>query len=454
MNRSNVSSLPLTIPIGFSVAPSEYPVFIPIRLFIVLRWITIVGQILAVGGIYFILDYDLPLGPISTIIDLSMIVNTLMSLPNNAETRLTLRQIPYYLIYDLGQLTTILFITGGLNNPFCILILAPTAVAATILSARTVIMLCALAILSISFLAFSPYPLPWKENGIDHGLFLPFPFLLGIAFALIVATVFVAFYVWTMARKTSQLHKALTATQLALAKEQKISSLGALAAAAAHELGSPLSTIFLASQEILSNLPPNSPFLEDVQLLVSQSERCRDILMELSRNATHDHQVPYQTLPLSGIIELAARPHQTPNIQLSIYKKSPDPEPQMSITPDLIHGLGNVLQNAFQFANSTVRVTLQWNKDMTEAIIQDDGPGYPPALLPRLGEPYSSGRNTAKEGHQRKGGHLGLGLFIAQTLLSQRQGQVHFFNDDGACCLIRWPGILRARNPEAPKLAP
>jgi two-component system sensor histidine kinase RegB len=418
------------MPLSFSVASSQYPIFIPIRLFIILRWVAISGQLITLSGVYCLLGFDLPVGPVSTILGISMIVNVLMSRHTGSETRLALRQIPYYLIYDLGQLTAMLFLTGGLNNPFCILILAPTAIAAAILSGRTALALCALALLAIALLALSPYPLPWTNGG----FFLPQPFLLGMASALIIAILFITFYVWTVAREASQLTKALGATQLALAKEQKISSLGALAAAAAHELGSPLSTICVAAKEILSNLNPESPLWEDAQLLVSQSDRCRDILMKFSCPSNHDHPLPCQTLPLSAIIDLAARPHHIPSIQLAIRKDTPNPEPHLSLTPDLIHGLGNILQNAFQFAKSQVQVTVRWDDQALEAIIQDDGPGYPSSLLSRLGDPYLSGRQDPP-----KGSHLGLGLFIAQTLLSQRQGEIHFSNSAGACCLVRWP---------------
>lgn len=248
------------------------------------------------------------------------------------------------------------------------------------------------------------------------------------------------------ARKMKELSNTLKATQFALAKEQKVSSFGALAAAAAHELGSPLSTISLAAKEIVASLSSDSPLLEDAELIVSQGDRCRDILIDLSRSMKEDPSQSQETLPLSALIEHAGSPHKLPYIGLVIQKESPDPEPHFYVTPDLVHGLGNILQNAFQFATSTVRVTLRWNKDSIEAIIQDDGRGYPPAILPRLGEPQPSKHKD----ESRKGEYvgMGLGLFIAKTLLSQRQAQVHFYNDGGASCSIKWPGTMRVVNSE------
>jgi two-component system sensor histidine kinase RegB len=300
--------------------------------------------------------------------------------------------------------------------------------------------------LTFSLLTYYPFssPLFGLGNNAGEHVLLPLSPLLLIAVCVFIILMAFAIYAVIMSQKMHQLSSALNATQLALAKEQRISSFGALAAAAAHELGSPLSTISLAAKEIVSSLSPDSPLMEDVQLILSQGDRCRDILVELSRNMKEDPNKPQQALPLSAIIELAAQPHKLPHINLLINKETPDPEPQFNVTPDLIHGLGNILQNAFQFATSRVRVTLRWNKDSIEAIIQDDGRGYPPAILPRLGEPQSSEHKDPSRTGEYQG--MGLGLFIAKSLLSQRQADVHFYNDDGACCLIKWPGTMRVVN--------
>jgi two-component system sensor histidine kinase RegB len=302
--------------------------------------------------------------------------------------------------------------------------------------------------LNLLFLTYRPFlsPFSWVGKGGDQAVILPLAPLLFLGIAIIMVMLFFGFYLLTMSRHIRHLNNTLIATQLALAKEQKISAFGTLAAAAAHELGSPLSTISLAAKEIVSSLSANSPLMEDAQLIVSQGDRCRNILVELSRSIKEDPDQPQQSLPLSKLIERAAQPHKPPHITLTITKEAPDPEPHFYVTPDLLHGLGNVLQNAFQFATSTVRVTLRWDKDNIEAIIKDDGKGYPPAILSNLGNPQPSKR----EDETRKGKYvgLGLGLFIAKTLLSQRQGHVHFSNDEGAQCLIKWPRSIQAMDPE------
>jgi two-component system, sensor histidine kinase RegB len=299
----------------------------------------------------------------------------------------------------------------------------------------------------LSYLSF-PFSLPWKSALTGEVLVLPAPYLFGVALPLIFFILLLAFYILVISRKLNQANQTLMVTRLALAKEQKIATFGALAAAAAHELGSPLSTISLAAKDILSSLTPDSSLLEDTQLVISQTNRCRDILLELSQSISQDPNQPQKILPLSALIEFAAQPHKLPHISLIIKKEAPDPEPYFTVTPDLLHGLGNVLQNAFQFATAKVRVTLRWDNNKIEAVIQDDGRGYPLDVLPRLGEPKPSGSKDSTGEASRKGGHMGLGLFIAKTLLSQRQGEVHFSNDDGACCLIKWPSDMKVTNVE------
>jgi two-component system sensor histidine kinase RegB len=398
---------------------------------ITLRWVAIFGQIGTIAFVKFYLGYNIAIYLLSIAVVLSITVNFILHFQGTKEQTLETEQIPYYLIYDLGQLTTILFLTGGLNNPFSVLILAPVSIAAAILPRNAVALLCAMDVLAIAVLALSPYPLPWFEKGI----FLPPTLLLGHACALLIATFFISFYIWYVAHQAKQLSSALTITQLALAKEQRLASLGALAAAAAHELGSPLCTIAVAAKELLSALPLNSSLREDACLISDQTERCRLILQDLAKNFSQEHELPCQRLPLSALVELAAEPYKIPAIEFLINGPL-EKEPLLSTTPELMHALRNILQNAFHFAKSRVIITLDWSQGMIYLKIHDDGPGYPPSLISRLGEPYLFGRSdqdpTAKY-------HLGLGLFIALTLFSKLSARVTFSNDAGAVCLITLP---------------
>src|SRR5439155_9581631 len=227
-------------------------------------------------------------------------------------TRLGEREAAFFLGYDLLQLGLLLYLTGGLQNPFAILILAPVTVAATILSLRAVIALAVFAISIITLLALWHIPLPWR----DVPLLFPPELVLGLWTAMVLATVFIGGYTWSVAEEARRLRDAVAATQLALAREQRVSAVGALAAAAAHELGSPLATIAVVAKELVHDLPPDSPHAEDALLLLSQSERCREILAQLARQPEHDGGSPYTRLPISALVETAGAQHRHEGVKL------------------------------------------------------------------------------------------------------------------------------------------
>jgi two-component system sensor histidine kinase RegB len=243
-----------------------------------------------------------------------------------------------------------------------------------------------------------------------------------------------------VAEEARRMSNALAASQLALAREQQLAALGGLAAAAAHELGSPLGTIAVVSREIARELPADSPIREDVELLISETARCRDILAELSdRSGEDDRASPFARLPITGLVHAAAERHDDSRVSM-IVDAGPandpgdeSPEPVVVRRPEIVHGLGNVIQNAVQFARTAVEITTRWNAEIITVVIRDDGPGFPAGLLERLGEPYISMRADSR-------GHMGLGIFIARTLL-QRSGAGMVFGNDprgGASVTIMW----------------
>ena len=350
--------------------------------------------------------------------------------------RLDERAAAGFLAFDICQLAILLYLTGGLGNPFSFLLLAPVAVSATILSLRSVTLLSVLSVVAITILAVYHQPLPWTGSGLE----LPRMLILGSWVALVVGIVFFALYTWRVAEEARRMSNALAATQLALAREQQLSAVGGLAAAAAHELGSPLGTIAVATREIARDLDPDSPLREDIELLISETVRCRDILAQLSgRSTTDDTHSPFVRLPFRVLVQAAAERHEDESVILVLDALGEDEgealssEPMVVRRPEILHGLGNFVQNAIQFADSKVTVASRWNRDSVQVTICDDGPGFPAGLLEKLGEPYISVRRNADE-------HMGLGIFIACTLLQRSGANIVFGNEDsgGAVVTIVW----------------
>jgi two-component system, sensor histidine kinase RegB len=404
---------------------------ISLRTLVPIRWVAIAGQALTIFIVHYGLGYRLPLLPALGVVAGSVVLNVVLILLRQAAVRLGERDAALCLGYDIMQLAILLYLTGGLQNPFSILILAPVTVAATILSRRRVIGLSILAVAAISVLALWHMPLPWRTEP----LVFPPELVLGIWVALVLATVFIGGYTWSVAQEARRLRDAVAATQLALAREQRISAVGALAAAAAHELGSPLATIAVVAKELAHDLPADSPHGEDASLLLSQTERCRRILAELSRQPEHDGGSPYDRLPISALVEAAGTLHEHEGVKL-IFATAGQPgpeEPLVRRSPEIMHGLNNLVQNAVQFARREVSVTTFWDKATVTVEIADDGPGFPLHLLGRLGEPYISTRAGAAD-------HMGLGIFIAQSLLERSGATLVFDNlpEGGAHVALSW----------------
>jgi two-component system sensor histidine kinase RegB len=404
---------------------------INLRTLILIRWIAIAGQASTILIVHYGLGFGLPLVPALGVVASSALLNLVLIVLRQWAARLGARDAALYLGYDVLQLALLLYLTGGLQNPFSILILAPVTVAATILSRRAVIALSLLAVAAISVLALRHMPLPWR----DEPLVFPPELVLGIWIALVLATVFIGAYTWSIAQGARRLRDAMAATQLALAREQRVSAVGALAAAAAHELGSPLATIAVVAKELVRELPGGSPHAEDAALLLSQSERCRRILAELAQQPEEDGGSPYTRLPISALVETAAAPHRHQGIRLILATAgaAAEDEPLVRRSPEIMHGLNNLIQNAVQFAAREVSITTFWDAKSVMVEVDDDGPGFPLHLLGRLGEPYLSTRAGVTD-------HMGLGIFIAQSLLERSGARLAFDNlaEGGAHIAISW----------------
>ncbi|MEK9662892.1 MAG: ActS/PrrB/RegB family redox-sensitive histidine kinase, partial [Alphaproteobacteria bacterium] len=297
--------------------------------------------------------------------------------------------------------------------------LGPVIVSATMLSRRATLLLCGLAVAVATAIAIYHVPLPWHTTGFA----LPDIYVWGLWCAVTLGIVFLAAYAGSVAAEGRRMSDALAATQLALAREQRLAALGGLAAAAAHELGSPLSSIAITVRELIRETPPDSPLAEELEILRSESERCRAILAELGRRPDTDDDAasPYSRQPVSVMVQGAADRYAREAVDIVFDAQSEDgsAEPMVRRSPELVHGLGNILQNAVQFAREQVTVEIRWSAARIALTIADDGPGFAPAVLDRIGEPYIS---------SRPGAHLGLGIFIAQTLLENTGARLTFGN--------------------------
>lgn len=414
------------------IAPAE-PDFgrISLRTLVAIRWVALAGQALTLLTVHYGLGYRLPLLPAVGVVACSALLNVFLTIRRQAVSRLGERDAALYMGYDILQLAALIYLTGGLENPFAILVLAPITVAATILSQRPVIALSGLAVAAITIVAIWNLPLPWSGPPPPF----PLPLVLGTWTALVLATLFIALYTWSVAQEARRLRDAVAATQLALAREQQVSAVGSLAAAAAHELGSPLATIAVVAKELARELPPDSPYAEDAALLVSQSERCRKILAQLAQQHDEDGGSPYARLPISSLVEAATASHHDQGVRLifATTSASAEDEPLVRRSPEILHGLNNLIQNAVQFARREVSVTTSWDAGAVTVEIADDGPGFPLHLLGRLGEPYLSTRAG-------EAAHMGLGIFIAQSLLERSGARLGFANlpEGGAHIAILW----------------
>ncbi|HET6520819.1 MAG TPA: ActS/PrrB/RegB family redox-sensitive histidine kinase [Geminicoccaceae bacterium] len=418
-----------------------------LRTLSVIRWVAVVGQAFTVLLVHISFEIALPLAPLFALIGLSALVNLSLTLALPATARLTERGAAALLGYDALQLACLLGLTGGLQNPFALLLLVPMTISATILSLRTTVALCGLTFAAVTVLAFYPTDLPWPGGS----LHLPRLYVAGLWVAFSLGAVLIAGYAWRVAEEARRRTDALAATQMALAREQQLSALGGLAAAAAHELGSPLATIAVTANELARALPPDSPLGEDAAELVSQTERCREILAMLGRRPTSsehsgEHE-PFTRVPLSDLLGDIAASYGRPGVAVEVTVEGGDGEarePHLAPSPELRHAFGNLIDNAIQFAARRVAIRIRPEPSRVVAVIEDDGPGFDPEVLPEIGEPYLSTR--------RADGGLGLGVFIASALLGRTGATLKFDNTaGGAQVTITWQRAALERFARAPE---
>lgn len=416
-----------------------------------LRWMATAGQTIAIFVIYFGFGYTLPLLrcliAVAALAGLNLFL-VLRYLPNH---RLSGRETTVYLTFDVLQLAVLLYLTGGISNPFAMMFIAPVVIAAATLDLANALIVGGIALLAGTLIAVTHEPLPWVASGMPFTL--PPLYQAGLWASLVLSLGFTSSYVWRVASDGTRMSAGLAASQLALAREQRLSSLGALATAAAHELGTPLGTIAVVSHELERALPPGSSEADDAALLREQAERCRQIIKRLAQPEA-EMVGQTETLPICALLDdLADSYRDGIGVDITIVAAPANRNENQPIVwraPELMHGIGNLIENATDFATTKVTVEAGWNARELRIAVCDDGPGFAPDIFERIGEPYTTSRPgyhalgegemaTAAEAGKHEG--MGLGFFIAKTLLEQTGGTVRASNpaEGGARVTIIWP---------------
>lgn len=420
-----------------------------------LRWFAVVGQIVTIAIVSLGFGFALPIEYCLTLIVISAWLNVYLTVRYPARHRLSASFATGLLAYDILQLFGLLFLTGGIANPFTVLLVAPVTVSAATLPPRNTLLLGSIGLASAVGLTVAHWPLPWYPGA---GWSLPLLYKLGMLAAVCACMIFLALYAWRLSKEARQMSAALAATEHVLAREQKLHALDGLAAAAAHELGTPLATIVLVAKELQREVKEDHPLAEEFKLLQSQAQRCREILQKLTRRPTESDPL-HASVTVGQMLEEAAAPHRlfAKQIVIDVAPLAGGDaltEPVAERRPGVIYGLGNLIENAVDFARGRVDIVARWSEKGVTISIGDDGPGFSPDVMDSIGEPYVTTRPSARsaEGDDDEPSGLGLGFFIAKTLLERSGASVTLANRDGqeggAVVRINWPRASFALPPE------
>lgn len=414
---------------------------IRLRTLVFIRSLGIVGQVVSVVIVFFGLKYQMPIGQCLAVIAVAIAFNVALFVSYPSIHILSEQDAAAHLAFDICQLTAMLSLTGGIENPFALLYMAPIVISASNLSLGATLVLALLAFGSISWISVFHWPLPWDPQA---PLLLPPLYVAGYWMSLSLGIGFCLIYAWRTADEARRMQAALAATQSALSREQRLSDLGALAAATAHELGTPLGTIAVVARELERDMDPSNKWFEDVRLLRGQAERCREILSQLSQQDTDEDNIS-KRLPLAALIKEIVEPHEGFGIDINIVSITSGALTVMR-TPEVMHGLGNLIENAVDFAKTTVNIEIEWSDAIIQLTISDDGAGFEAEILTRLGEPYVTSRsgtdaprpeNLNSTSHAEGHAGMGLGFFIAKTLLERIGAKMTFGNQPGSGAKIQ-----------------
>ena len=387
-----------------------------------IRWIAIFGQITALLFANYILEINILLFYTLLIVLLSVLLNIISYFIEKKNKSISNINAFLFLLFDTSQLGILLYYTGGIINPFSILILAPVITSASYLPAILTVLLSVFSILIIIFINFFYIPLNFNENFI-----VPEIYNLGLIAALIITIIFIAIYAYLFASSSRKISNALSVSKLQILNQKKISEVGSLSAAAVHELSTPLNTIFLILNDLLKEkkLKEEKHILKDINLLKSEAERCRKILLRLSKNPLKIKDKFLEKVKITNLIKINFDKFNS-NKKLNIINNLEENEPEIIFKDEIMYALGNIIQNAITYANQIVTVDLNYLNNEVSINIIDDGSGYPKDILDKLGEPYVSKNNQG----------MGLGIFIAKNLIENMGGNIRFYNDNNSQAIV------------------
>ena len=403
------------------------------RTLVILRWIAIVGQYITISIVYFYLKFELPFFHCSIVILIGALTNFYLQFKFN-KNQLNNFTSTFFLFYDIIQLSILLYLTGGVTNPFTILLIVPAIVSSTFLNLKSTINLSVITIIILIVLTINHLPLPHSGELHFH---VPDIYLYAVPVAIIIGLVFLTYFGVRFGIESRKRTEALNKLELILAKEHELESIGLQAAAAAHSLGTPLSTITVVARELEKEIGNNPQYSKDIDLLLSQTKRCSDILINLSKDQLKEDSFLSNVKIEELLNEIVRSYTEISEKKLSLLVENNKLNPQIERTLEITYGLRNFIGNAVKYSNSSVDITLESNNKITEVKVCDDGPGFSEDIFNVLGEPYIRSKNkiiSSKSG-------LGLGTFIGKTLLERMKANVNFDKcpkTNGAMVIIKW----------------
>ena len=402
--------------------------------YINLRWIGIIGQLISINTVYFYFNFEFNF-ELSNLVVFFGALSNLFLIFVYKKTQLSDRSALIFLIIDIFQLGSLIYLTGGIVNPFIIFIIIPSVFASSNLGLRTNIFLVIMTILTIIFLTFYSNELPSPLNNHFH---VDDYYFYSIPIALIIALVFFNYFAIIFGAESNLRKEALNKMEEVMAKEHEMLSLGGQAAAAAHSLGTPLSTIKIISQELKKQLKDQKDVIQDIELLSSQVERCNQILKKLSLNPNEEDDFIDEDLSIRDYLKEIISSFKETSEKIFILNYDQDSNSKkITKSIEIVYGLRNFIGNANKFSQTKVYITLKSDSAYTEIIIEDDGKGFSSDILSKIGEPYLKSENSADK---TKTG-LGLGIFIGKTLLEKNFALINCRNSktrSGAEIKIRW----------------